>query len=129
MQPPSTRSHCSAGHPRSGIPGSGDGGALGVALPHEGIVLEQLLDGTGKERWCVEASNTSSTVSLGGAAQRSLGAGRVMMMTHRSDMLSGVVATSTTCLTRIILWFFPEDDDGSEEDGGGDCASVPLRVC
>ena len=91
---------CSGGNPRSGSPGSDDDGPFRVVLPPGGIVLEQLLDGTGKERWRVEASNTSSTASLGGAAQRSLGAGRVMMMTRRSDMLFGVMATSPAGLAR-----------------------------
>ena len=100
------------GNPRSGSPGSDDDDSFRVVLPPGGIVLEQLLVGTGKRRWRVEASSTSTTASLGGAAQRSLGAGRVMMVTRRSDMLSGVVATSTTCLTRLILGPCPEDDDG-----------------
>ena len=43
------------------------------------IVLEQLLVGTGNGRWRVEASITSTTVSLGDAAQLSLSARRVMM--------------------------------------------------
>jgi hypothetical protein len=38
------------GKPRYGHSGSDDGGAFSVALPHGGIVLEQLLDGGGR-RW------------------------------------------------------------------------------
>ncbi|KAE8768568.1 Short-chain dehydrogenase/reductase 2 [Hordeum vulgare] len=45
----STDSHCSRGKPGSGYHGSNNGGALGVALPHEGIVLELLLEGRSKE--------------------------------------------------------------------------------
>ena len=56
------------------------------------------------------ASNTSTTASLGGAVQRSLGAGCVMMVVRSLDMLSVVVVASTTCLARLILWFCPEDD-------------------
>ena len=59
---------CSGGSPRSGYPRSDDDDPFRVVLPPGGIVLEQLLVGTGKERWRVEASITSSTASLGDAA-------------------------------------------------------------
>jgi hypothetical protein len=39
MQSLSSRSGCSKENARSRYPGSDDGGALGVALPHGGIVL------------------------------------------------------------------------------------------
>ena len=41
------------------------------------------------------ASTASTTASLGGAAQRGLGGGRVLMDSRRAGALSGVVATST----------------------------------
>ena len=103
---------CSGGSPRSGYPRSDDDDPFRVVLPHGGIVLEQMRVGTGKRRWRVEAPSTLMTASLGGVEQRSIGAGRVMMVTCSLDMLSGVVATSTTCLTRLILGPCPEDDDG-----------------
>ena len=107
LQSASPISVCSRGNPRSGSLGSNDDDPFRVVLPPGGIVLEQLLVGTGKERWRVEASNMSSTASLGGTTQRSLGVGRVMMVTRRSDMLSSVV---TTCLTRLIHGSCREDD-------------------
>ena len=67
--------------------------------------MEQLLVGTGKKMWRVKASNMSTTASLGGVAQQSLGAGCVMMVARRLDMLSGVLVTSTTCLARLLLWY------------------------
>ena len=99
------RRQCSGGNPRSGYPGSDDDGSFRVVRPPGGIVLEQLLMGTGWRRWRVMASNTSTTASLGGAVQRSLGDGGVLMVARRLDMLSVVVVASTTCLARFILWF------------------------